>query len=405
MRKSKEVFFAFTLAIAVNGFAGITSVAQDKKQEESKTNVLRPAIGTAFGAIYGGAPSAVKDVPFSCEMVSETVQILYDGNRIVNRSATVMYRDSQGRTRNEYSFKPLFLGGDNIEHKSINIYDPVSGVSYSLDPQTRTANKFTFSQPADTLNGLALNRVVGTIAPMAITATARYQTRETVASIRFSKGSRLKTAISYLGKQLGLNVVYDDSIKDSQQLDEVNLENVSLAKAVEIILKNNKCSFERVDDSTIRIKAENPAGSQNSESFESFYAKTASPPKVSSPFSLPDKLEQLGKQMIEGVEAEGTRSTQIIPAGAMGNERPIEVTHESWYSPELQMHVLTKMSDPRSGETTQRLINLSRSEPDPSLFQLPSEYTIRELDTPNMFIMKGEADKKAREANRDSSNK
>jgi hypothetical protein len=62
--------------------------------------------------------------------------------------------------------------------------------------------------------------------------------------------------------------------------------------------------------------------------------------------------EQLGKQMIEGVEAEGTRTTVTIPAGEIGNERPIEIVSERWYSPELQLVVMTKHSDPRSGETT-----------------------------------------------------
>jgi hypothetical protein len=77
------------------------------------------------------------------------------------------------------------------------------------------------------------------------------------------------------------------------------------------------------------------------------------------------------------VEAEGTRITQTIPAGVMGNERPIEVLHELWYSQELLMDIMTKWIDPRLGESTQRLTNLNRSEPDASLFQLPSDYTIR----------------------------
>jgi hypothetical protein len=99
--------------------------------------------------------------------------------------------------------------------------------------------------------------------------------------------------------------------------------------------------------------------------------------KASPMLGLLDRSESLGKQMIEGVEAEGTKIIQTIPAGAMGNERPIEVLHEQWYSRELQMDVMTKWIDPHIGESTQRLTNLIRSEPDASLFQLPSDYTIR----------------------------
>ena len=88
--------------------------------------------------------------------------------------------------------------------------------------------------------------------------------------------------------------------------------------------------------------------------------------------------ENLGKQTIEGVEAEGTRSTITIPAGEIGNERPIEIVSERWYSPELQMVVMTRHSDPRTGEMTYKLTNINRTEPAKSLFEVPSDYTIKE---------------------------
>ena len=76
-----------------------------------------------------------------------------------------------------------------------------------------------------------------------------------------------------------------------------------------------------------------------------------------------------------------------IPAGQIGNQRDILVVDEVWYSPDLQMNVLTKHSDPRAGETVYRLINISRSEPDPALFQVPAGYTITE-QAPATFIRK-----------------
>jgi hypothetical protein len=79
--------------------------------------------------------------------------------------------------------------------------------------------------------------------------------------------------------------------------------------------------------------------------------------------------------MIEGVQAEGTRTTLTIPAGAIGNDLPIQVVSERWYSPELQTVVMTKHSDPRMGDTTYRLTNINRNEPAPSLFQAPADYT------------------------------
>ncbi|HEV2664662.1 MAG TPA: energy transducer TonB, partial [Blastocatellia bacterium] len=86
--------------------------------------------------------------------------------------------------------------------------------------------------------------------------------------------------------------------------------------------------------------------------------------------------EQLGKHMVEGLECEGTRAVTTMPPGAIGNERPIETVNETWYSPELKMMILSKRSDPRFGESTYRVGNIVRSEPDAALFQIPSEYTI-----------------------------
>jgi hypothetical protein len=88
------------------------------------------------------------------------------------------------------------------------------------------------------------------------------------------------------------------------------------------------------------------------------------------------KSEDLGKQTIEGVIAQGTRTTSTIDAGAIGNDRPIQIVTERWYSPELQTVVMTKTTDPRSGESTFSLTNVRRGEPGTYLFQVPAGYTV-----------------------------
>jgi TonB family protein len=88
------------------------------------------------------------------------------------------------------------------------------------------------------------------------------------------------------------------------------------------------------------------------------------------------KAESLGKQLVEGVEAEGTRTTVTIAAGEIGNELPIAIVNERWYSPELQTVVMSRQIDPRFGETVYRLTNIDRSEPDKSLFEVPADYTV-----------------------------
>ena len=88
------------------------------------------------------------------------------------------------------------------------------------------------------------------------------------------------------------------------------------------------------------------------------------------------KGESLGKQVMEGVTAEGTRETSTLEAGAIGNDRPIQSVSESWYSPELQTLIKTVHADPRTGEETFRLSNITRVEPPSTLFQVPAEYQV-----------------------------
>jgi hypothetical protein len=96
------------------------------------------------------------------------------------------------------------------------------------------------------------------------------------------------------------------------------------------------------------------------------------------PFDI--KTESLGKQVIEGIEVEGTRSVITIPAGKFGNDSPVEVVSERWYSPALQAVVMSKHSDPRMGEHVYRLTNIKREEPVRSLFEVPADYQVQEGD-------------------------
>ena len=88
------------------------------------------------------------------------------------------------------------------------------------------------------------------------------------------------------------------------------------------------------------------------------------------------RTESLGTSQIEGVQAQGTRTVVTIPAGAIGNQAPIEMVTEQWFSPELGAVVLSRRSDPRFGETTYRLQNIVRAEPSLELFQVPADYTV-----------------------------
>lgn len=87
-------------------------------------------------------------------------------------------------------------------------------------------------------------------------------------------------------------------------------------------------------------------------------------------------VEDLGTQNINGVSAAGRRTTLTIATGEIGNDRPIQVVGETWYSSDLQMLVKSSNSDARFGDTTYELTNINRAEPDPTLFQIPADYTL-----------------------------
>lgn len=93
------------------------------------------------------------------------------------------------------------------------------------------------------------------------------------------------------------------------------------------------------------------------------------------------KREALGKQVMEGVEVEGTRSTTVIPQGQIGNDRPLQIVHERWESADLHVTILSKQTDPMMGETTERLTNVRRGEPDPALFQVPAGFAIATIES------------------------
>jgi hypothetical protein len=134
-----------------------------------------------------------------------------------------------------------------------------------------------------------------------------------------------------------------------------------------------------------------PMGSRRHHGDRGAFGQDGPPPDDAGPDQRNQKdvvRTSLGTQTINGMPAEGTRYTRTIPAGAIGNEKAIVITTERWYSPELQIVVLSKRNDPRTGETITQLTNIQRGEPDASLFQVPSDYTLKQ-GGPNVAFRAG----------------
>jgi hypothetical protein len=260
------------------------TAAAEKRLAEAKAQLDGFKV---MGASMINGPT-VKGAPYSAEAVNEMVQTLADGNKITNTSSSMLYRDSQGRERREER-----MG------RSVFITDPVEGVSYMLETNSKVARKTAPHQFMITTDG---------------------------------RGG--------VGAGGGVGVA-------------VGRGNVPPA----------------ITENHVFVTSSSGTGP------ETF---TFSSQEVSSG-KLTPKVEHLGSQAIEGVMAEGTRTTVTIPAGQIGNEQPITTVSERWYSPELQVTVMTKRSDPRSGTTTYTLKNINRSEPSPAMFQVPPDYRINDM--------------------------
>ena len=258
---------------------------------------------------FGG--KMVQGKPYSAEAVTETIQTLSDGNRIVNKTTSTLYRDSEGRTRREQTLNAIgSFANDGQPVQTIFINDPVAGVSYALDTRTKMAHKNTPLK-------LEQRMIRGAVGPANEAKTEhRFEYK-----IETRRGTPDAPAAP-----IGPGQVVSP---DSQLI--LRTEPGSIAY-----------SFKTGADDKRVVK------------------------------------ESLGRQLVEGVEADGSRSTLTIPAGEIGNERDIVVVSERWYSPDLQMVVMSKHSDPRFGETIYRLTNINRSEPAKSLFELPPGFTVSE---------------------------
>jgi hypothetical protein len=100
---------------------------------------------------------------------------------------------------------------------------------------------------------------------------------------------------------------------------------------------------------------------------------------------VPDQkktTEDLGKQTMEGLQVTGTRTTVTVPAGGEGNEQPMQIVDEQWYSPDLHTNIKTVHTDPRMGQTVFTVTNVNRANPDASLFKIPADYEL--VDGPPM---------------------
>jgi len=86
--------------------------------------------------------------------------------------------------------------------------------------------------------------------------------------------------------------------------------------------------------------------------------------------------DDLGKKTIDGLEAIGTRETRTFSLGAFGNDKPVAVVKEIWYSPQLQYNLSVTRLDPRNGTQKLEVTDLKLGEPGPEFFATPDGYRL-----------------------------
>ena len=276
----------------------------------------------------------VRNAPYSAEAVTERMQTLADGNQIVTRQSTLSYRDSAGRTRQD-------VQDDKGEVRTITITDPVDGATFILNPRQKTGTKVPAPRE---------------LAPLAADAA-----RARVEQLR-AEG---KLPAAREGRD-GVKPAAKEALKDGGQ--------EFIVKRVE---RTNADTRVQVQEN-IRIQINNNQG-VNGNTMQMRVAPVIAGALGDSRWSAKPSNKDLGSKEIDGVKANGKLRSYEIPAGEVGNRNPIVVTDESWYSPELQITVYTRHSDPRSGDRIYRLAGLKREEPAASLFTVPPDYSIKDV--------------------------
>lgn len=280
---------------------------------------------------------ATTGAPYSAETIVENVQTLADGNRIVRKTTGRVYRDGEGRTRREEEGQVMTARTPNgpvtaNRRTTISIADPVGGFSYSLDPE----RKIAWRTP--------------------IGASAAIMEKIDAAKVEQMKAELEMRAARAAGAG-------DKPSTDARAAEEQKV--LEAQKRAAAGGGGRGVGVGGGAGGEVRMR-----GSSTSYAFG------------------PDNAGPLERKTLDGIPVEGRKTTTVIPAGQVGNEQPLSIVSEEWRSPDLKVLVFTRYSDPRTGESTYRLTNIIRAEPDRSLFMVPPDYEVRETGVRKMLESK-----------------
>ena len=324
----------------------------------------------SMGAMFSGRVGSsriVKGSPYSAEVVTETRQTLGDGNVISRKSTGAVYRDGEGRTRQETATK-------DGKPRNVYISDPVAGKRYILIAGAR--------HPISMPDLMGLPRASG---------KARQVVRVDGTDIRIQDGKVTVDGKVVPGSEYEFKSAKGKTVRVENGRVTIDGREVGHAGSSSVVVTNpgdRGLHREQVTVQVVRAGDDAP--------IPPMPPVPPTPPlppgELTAPMAplppMPGMNElrfesstrlgkgvttSLGMKDMEGLKVEGTKTVWTIPAGQIGNRDPINVTCESWYSPELLVTVSSRYSDPRTGESIYRLAAVKRGEPDAALFRKPPD--------------------------------
>lgn len=275
------------------------------------------APGSELSLPHVGPSQLVKNVPYSLDIVKERQQILGDGNQITQRSTARGYRDSAGRTREESI-------DEKGEVKTVVIRDPEAGVHWVLNPKSKTASKMALPAGRATMTFTVPKGGKSQLVERRMHADGSEQLSMHPAPAPDGSAVQEGSARAAMRFTPGPNVP----------------QGMSMLPHMSALLSG---AFDDMKWARNAVKRDLPP------------------------------------REIDGVKATGLMRSYEIPAGEVGNRNAIVVSDETWYAPDLRITLLSKHSDPRTGDSVFRIENLKREEPAPSLFAPPLDYKVRDL--------------------------
>lgn len=346
-----------------------------KRWADDFSREMRSSMSLMYAPRMSG--KVVKGAPYSAEIVTETNQALADGNVISRRKTSLVFRDSEGRVRQET--------GAEARTQSIHISDPVEKKHYILDPGAKSAVVVPRAAPA----------------PMAHAPGAherhvnRHVIRVSGTEVRiengkvFVDGKEAAPGRVEVTSNSGKKVVVEDG---RVTIDGKEVGHYSGGGGTTVNVQRHEgadgLKREEVRVQVIRAGDDKLIPAPPVPPMPPMPGAAPMPPTPPMPpmpgvhtmrFESTAKLGKgvttsLGTRDFDGVKAEGKSTVWTIAAGEIGNRSPINITSETWYSPELQVTVYSRYNDPRTGESIYRLANIRRAEPAAELFRVPDDY-------------------------------